>query len=465
MSKQNIKRLIFFAAAAAVGLIIANISPPDGLTQHAMQFGGIFTAVLILLISQQFTDWTIMLAAMCLLPLLGIRTFEEAFSAWSGSTMWLVIMVFALSVGIANSGLLTRISLKVLSLFPATYRGAVTALTATAVVLGPLVPSLSAKVNLLAPLATETTVQMGLPERSKGALGLLSATYIPAQIASNAWISGSAHIGLMLMCMSNPGVWNFVTWLKVTAVWMVVIIAGSWIYSAIVCKPAENVEFPADYFKNKYRDLGKISPKEVKAAILLVLCIAVWSTSSIHGMDTTLFGLIVVCLMFYLDLFTTVDLITRVPWSMMVQIGGLLALSGCITSLNWSTYLAGVLAPILSPLVQNPFVFVVFLIVSTYIVRFVIIDQLACTVIYVAIFGALCASAGISEFVLVFCVFMAGMVWNTSYQNPLINATVQIAGGKYVPFAEMRKSSYAFMVIFLAACLVSVPVWSIMGLL
>ena len=109
--------------------------------------------------------------------------------------------------------------------------------------------------------------------------------------------------------------------------------------------------------------------------------------------------------------------------------------------------------------------FVVFLIVSTYIVRFVIIDQLACTVIYVAIFGALCASAGISEFVLVFCVFMAGMVWNTSYQNPLINATVQIAGGKYVPFAEMRKSSYAFMVIFLAACLVSVPVWSIMGLL
>ena len=168
---------------------------------------------------------------------------------------------------------------------------------------------------------------MGLPERSKGALGLLSATYIPAQIASNAWISGSAHIGLMLMCMSNPGVWNFVTWLKVTAVWMVVIIAGSWIYSAIVCKPAENVEFPADYFKNKYRDLGKISPKEVKAAILLVLCIAVWSTSSIHGMDTTLFGLIVVCLMFYLDLFTTVDLITRVPWSMMVQIGGLLALS------------------------------------------------------------------------------------------------------------------------------------------
>ena len=198
---------------------------------------------------------------------------------------------------------------------------------------------------------------------------------------------------------------------------------------------------------------------------MLVLCIAVWSTSSIHGMDTTLFGLIVVCLMFYLDLFTTVDLITRVPWSMMVQIGGLLALSGCITSLNWSTYLAGVLAPILSPLVQNPFVFVVFLIVSTYIVRFVIIDQLACTVIYVAIFGALCASAGISEFVLVFCVFMAGMVWNTSYQNPLINATVQIAGGKYVPFAEMRKSSYAFMVIFLAACLVSVPVWSIMGLL
>lgn len=465
MSKQNIKRLIFFVIAVIIGFVIANIAPPEGLTVHAMQFGGIFIAVLVLLISQQFTDWTVMLAAMCLLTLLGIRTFEESFSGWSGSTMWLVIMVFALSVGIANSGLLTRISLKVLSLFPATYHGAVTALTATAVVLGPLVPSLSAKVNLLAPLATETTVQMGLPEKSKGALGLLSATYIPAQIASNAWISGSAHIGLMLMCMSNPQIWNFVSWLKVTALWMVIIIIGSWIYSAIFCKPTEKVEFPSDYFKNKYKALGKITSKEIKAAVLLVLCIAVWSTSSIHGMDTTLFGLIVVCAMFYLGLFTTMDLITRVPWSMMVQIGGLLALSGCITALGWSTYLAGILAPILSPLVSNPFIFVVFLIISTYIVRFVIIDQLACTVIYVAIFGSLCATAGISEFVLVFCVFMAGMVWNTSYQNPLINATVQIAGGKYVPFSEMKKSSYAFMIIFLVACLASVPVWSALGLL
>lgn len=465
MSNVNKKRLIFFVIAVAIGILIGNITPPEGLTVEAMKFGGIFIAVLVLLISQVFPDWTVMLAAMSLLPLLGIRTFSESFSGWSGSTMWLVIMVFALACGIASSGLLTRIALKVLSWFPATYKGAVTALTTTAVILGPLVPSLSAKVNLLAPLATETTVQMGLPEKSKGALGLLSATYIPAQIASNAWITGSAHIGLMLMVMANPAAWNFVSWLKVTALWMVIIIIGSWIYSAIICKPAENVSFPADFFKEKYKALGKITSKEIKAAVLLVVCILVWSTSSIHGLDTTLFGLLVICLMFYLDLFSTADLITKVPWSMMVQIGGLLALSGCITALGWSTYLAGVLAPFLAPLVSNPFIFVIFLIVSTYLVRFVIIDQLACTVIYVAIFGSMCATAGISEFVLVFCVFMAGMVWNTSYQNPLINVTVQIAGGKYVPFSEMKKSSYAFMVIFLIACLASVPVWSAMGLM
>ncbi|MEG1789323.1 MAG: anion permease [Oscillospiraceae bacterium] len=465
MSKQNIKRLVFFVIAAAIAIAIGSIAPPEGLSVSSMQFGGIFIAVLILLISQQFTDWTVMLVAMCLLPLLKIRTFGEAFSGWSGSTMWLVIMVFALSVGIANSGLLTRIALKMLSIFPATYNGAVTALTATAVVLGPLVPSLSAKVNLLVPLATETTVQLGLPERSRGALGLFSATYIPAQIASNAWISGSAHIALMLMCMSNPGIWNFVTWLKATAVCMIVVIIGSVIFSAVICKPKEKVEFPPSFFKDKYKALGKITAKEIKAIILLVICIGLWSTSSIHGLDTTLVGLIVVALMFYLDLFSTTDLITKVPWSMMVQIGGLLALSGCISALGWSTYLAGILAPFLTPLVSNPIIFVTFLVVSTYIIRFVMIDQLACTVVYVAIFAPIIASAGISEFVLVFCVFMAGMVWNTSYQNPLINVTVQIAGGKYVPFSEAKKASWAFMVIFLIACLVSIPVWSLLGLM
>lgn len=99
------------------------------------------------------------------------------------------------------------------------------------------------------------------------------------------------------------------------------------------------------------------------------------------------------------------------------------------------------------------------------IMRFVLIDQMACTVVYVAIFAPIIASYGIAQFIVVFCVFMAGMVWNTSYQNPLINVTIQIAGGKYVPFSEARKASWAFMVIFLAACLASVPVWTAFGLM
>ncbi|HIS96720.1 MAG TPA: anion permease [Candidatus Scatomorpha pullistercoris] len=464
MSKQNIKRIIFFVIAVAVGIAIGSITPPEGLTVESMKFAGIFAAVLILLISQQFVDWTVMLAAMCLLPILKITTFAGAFSAWSGSTLWLVIMVFALSVGIANSGLLTRIALKMLSLFPATYKGAVTALMATSVVLGPLVPSLSAKVNLLVPLATETTAQLGLKERSKGALGLFSATYITAQIGGNAFITGSAHVALMLSLISD-NTWDVLSWLKATALWLVVIVVGTYIFSAMVCKPKEKVEFPPSFFKDKAKALGPITTKEKIAITLLVFCIVLWSTTSLHGLDTTTTGLIIVALMFYLGLFSTMDLITKVPWSMMVQIGGLLGLSGCITSLGWSTYIANLLAPVFSPLVANPVLFVAFLCVSTYIMRFVLIDQMACTVVYVAIFAPIIASCGIAQFIVVFCVFMAGMVWNTSYQNPLINVTIQIAGGKYVPFSEARKASWAFMVIFLAACLASVPVWTAFGLM
>ena len=101
--------------------------------------------------------------------------------------------------------------------------------------------------------------------------------------------------------------------------------------------------------------------------------------------------------------------------------------------------------------------------IFTYLLRFVIIEQNTALVVVMAIFGGLMAAAGINLYVLIFVEFMSSMCWTTTYMNPFSMATLGVAGGKYVTFKEMQKSSLFYMVINLAGCLASLPLWYALG--
>lgn len=464
MASSGKKRGIALACALILGVVIALIPPFGELTVESMRFAGIFVAVIILLVTQAMPDWATVLGASALLVLTKTSTIGVVFSAYSGSTIWLVIMVFALAAAIGGSGLLKRIALKILTWFKPTYNGAVLAMMCAGVISGPLIPSANAKVNILIPVATEVTSQVGFKERSKPALGLFSAVYLPSMIGCNAFLSGSVYVSIMLGFITDM-TFNMASWFVATCLWFVVILVGTWLWCVIYCKPDEKVELPADFYKKRYESLGAMTRNEKVAAVVLVAALLLWCTSSLHGMDTGMVGWMAVVIFVIFGLFTGADLIGKIPWTTVVFIGGLLGMGNLISSLGWSDVIANLLGPVVAPVVSSPWIFIPFLCIFTYLLRFVVVEQLTSLLITLAIFSPLLASAGISMFVLVFVQFMSAMVWNVSYQNPYPHATIAAAGGKYVTFNELKKDSYLFMVLNLIGCTLSVPLWYALGLL
>lgn len=462
MANSGLKKILFLAIGVILGVFIALQTPPAGLTPAAMNYAGIFVAVIFLLIVQALPDWVVVLAATALLALTKTAKVPEIYSAFSGSTLWLIIMVFALAAGIGKSGLLTRVGLKILTFFPANYRGAVLALMSSGLVVGPLIPSVNAKVNIMIPVATAVTEQVGLKERSRGALGLFSASYMTIMLGGNAFLSGSVYVAIMLGFLPGQN-FTLVSWLVATSVWLAVLLVGIYLYCMTYCKPEQDISFPSSYFKERLRELGPVTRDEKFAGVLLFICLLVWSTAKLHGMDTGMVGLLAVCALASYGLITGADFIGKVPWTLIVFIGGLLGMASLMTSLGWSDFIAGLLGPIFAPIVSSPWIFVPFLCLFTYVLRFVVIEQLTSLIITLAIFSPLMSQAGMSLFVLVFVQFMASMVWNVPYQNPYPLATLQVAGGKYVTFAELRKSSYAYMVICLIGMTASIPLWQMLG--
>ena len=72
-------------------------------------------------------------------------------------------------------------------------------------------------------------------------------------------------------------------------------------------------------------------------------------------------------------------------------------------------------------------------------------------------------AAGIDLYVIIFVEFMSSMCWTVPYMNPFAMATLGVAGGRYVTFAEMRKASIQYMVVNLVGCTLSIPLWYALG--
>lgn len=486
MKKRN--GLIFASVLVVVFYVLAcsmKFGEDSVLSAASFVYAGVFLAVIVLLLTGALADWVVVLGASSLMILtdavfrkVGIMTepvftMPGLFGAFSGSTVWLVIMVFALSAGIGKSGLLNRIAIAILSVFPPTYTGAVVAMMCTGTVLSPLIPSVNAKVNILIPFATSTTEEMGIKPRSKGALGLFTACYLPAYLGGNAFLTGSVYVsvicGFITSYAAALGVegasFNFVSWLVAASVWFVVLLAGTFLFCAVLCRPAEKVEFSKTFFKDRLKEMGAMRRDEKIAAAVLVIALLLWSTSSFHGMDTAMIGWAAICVMCATGLLAPSDFNTKIPWSLVVFIGSLLGMANYMSTLGWSDAIAGVLGPILAPLVASPWIFVPFICIFTYLLRFLIIEQNTALVVVMAIFGGLMHAACMNLYVIIFTEFMSSMCWTVPYMNPFAMATLGVAGGKYVTFPEMRRASILYMAINLVGCTASIPLWYALGFL
>jgi DASS family divalent anion:Na+ symporter len=165
-------------------------------------------------------------------------------------------------------------------------------------------------------------------------------------------------------------------------------------------------------------------------------------------------------------LLTVQDLVTKTNWPLIILIGALLGISAQMGPLGVNTWLAGVLKPILSPLLVSPWIFLPFLVVFICLVRLIVISNVALIAITFAIFGPLVESAGISLYVLLCVMYFTGYCcWVFGHQSPLITSCLAAGGNKYVTQKEFGRASLMSMACCLVAYTLSIPIWRMMGLI
>lgn len=456
---------VYALLSVIIGVIIALINPPEGLTVAAMYGLGIMLTAILWWVFNVLPDYVTGMLMLIMLVICKAVPFATAFAAYSTTTPWLLIPAFAIGIALQKTGLLKRVSLNVMKVFPPTFKGISLALLTAGTIVSPAIPSVTAKGVFASQLAKSIGDEMGYEENSTGLAGLYAAMYQGFVTIYPLFLTGGIFCVLMKGALPKDIQAQF-TWMQwfITCIpWGIVMFILSFIAIQILYKPQKNQNLTKEYFLAQLRDLGPMKKEEKIAGTITIIALILWMTESIHHLDATAVAMLALIALFVFGIMTTQEFKQKVPWELIVFIGAVMALGSVITYLKVDKYLSVVLAPIISPLINNMFIFIPVACIFIYLIRFILVAQSSTTMIFTAMLIPFALNAGVNPFIVGFIVLTSVNVWTLRYQNTTNIAALGATGKQYIKNSQVSKMSVAYMVINIIALLVSVAWWKMIG--
>ena len=456
--------LIKILISVAVGVVIGILPAPEGLTPEIMKFLGVFAAMIVALLSSAAPNWLVTTTCCMVMILLKLAKINVIMGNFSSNNIWMPLSIVGFAGCLAKSGLLSRIAFNVFKIFPGSYSGTVLATGAASLVLTPLVPSTSAKLGVLSPFTAALAEEAGVQPHSRAMRGLWFTVFNIAYICAFCVLTGSNGnfliLGFAPEGQAETFTWGY--WFLMSAVWLVVMCVLTVAFVLLFMKPEQPINISKDIVNQKLQALGPMSGDEKFCITVLLVAVALWITESFHGINTTVVAWGALVAMILRGLFTSKD-ISGLPWQFFMFLSGLLGMADYMGSCGLSDWITEVLTPVVSNLIPNAFVFVIILVVAVWIIR-LFVDSLSTMAIIPTVFGPVAAILGINPLLVVWLSFVNGQQWVLPHNTPSMLQSAIMMGG-VIEHKDVRNLTFAYMAIALIASLVSIPVWSAMGLM
>ncbi len=465
------KQLICIAIAVVLGLVVALAVPAtEELSRNALIVLGIFVGAVVCWITNCLPMFFTSLVILVLFVTTGAASFESAFSGYINTTWWFMLGAMGLAAALSKSGLMKRFAFGIMKLFPPTFRGQASALQIAGLVITPIVPSVTAKTAMIMPMAKGVADTMGYKPKSKGMHGLWLAAFAGVTLFSYAFVNSNffCYYALGLLPAETQASMGWLNWLLAALPWLVIVFVAMWFLIGRLYAPSkeEAAEMDKAYISDQLKALGPMSTTEKKCLVILIVCVVLWVTENYHGISGAIVAIGAVAALLLSGAMTTKDFTGGVVWDMLLMIGALMGLGTVFSEVGINAFIANHVTGIVSSVSSNPYLLVIFIAVLMYVIRYVYTSQMAILPVFMPILTPICVAAGISPWVPAFTILAASATWNVLYQNTFaMQGFAAFDGDHNVEFSKLSKMSYIFMAVNLAALLISVPIWQMMGLI
>ena len=439
-----------------------------GLEREAVKYLAVLVSMVFMLITGVFDEHIVILATLAMCVILNVSSFQTIFSAYSGTTMWMVLTILPITVVIQKSGLMNRIALYLLKAFPCSYKWQLFALSLSSMVVSPLIPSTTAKSSLLASLTASVAEKMKLEKQSKPLTGIFLAVFINGPSMGHIFLSGSVQallvVGMMPEDMANRFSW--IGWLASASVWAVIAFILIYFTLLLLYHPSEEVSLTKDEIRQMIDEMGPMSSTEKLTATLMILTLIGWITKTWTNIPECIFAIFTYAILYTTGCISKQEFRKDVPWDIWVYVGGIVCVANLFTTLGIDVWLAEVMEPLVKIITCNPVVYIAALVLIVYAFRVFIVSSIATVTIFYVVFATTAYQLlGISPFITGFLIIGASKSWPTEYTNTNYVTAEAIVGKESVNFKDAQLMSHLYIVITIVAAVASIPFWKLIGLM
>lgn len=274
-----------------IGLTIWHLPAPWELSADAWHLFAIFITAIIGVLIDALSIFTASILALVAVVLLKVLTPEKAFSGFSESFILLILAAFLVAKGVIKSGLGRRIAFLLIRRFGNSTLNLGYCIVATDTVLGPAIPSNTARSGILYPITHALSLDTGslpTPEGRKKTGSYLMMTAISGHTISSAlWLTGmaanpvGAGIAAQFGVNMNFGNWVLVASLPCIIALMVIPLVLYKLYPPEIKYTPQAPEMA----KQALRKMGPMSRREWIMGITFFGMILLWAFSPILNLN------------------------------------------------------------------------------------------------------------------------------------------------------------------------------------
>ncbi len=438
-----------------------------GFTWEQGIFITVASATVLMWIFRLANEFIPSLLAIIVIIILQVAPPKVALSGFTNDSFFMAMSVFGISSVLVSSGLMFRLVINLLNYFPMSQYWHARTLLFTGIIMTPLLPSANGRIVMAVPILKDMIDSLGYEKKGTAANLLGSTAFMGFTFFSSAFLSSKAihfvMFGLFPSQIQEQFTWLY--WFYASIPSFVVMLVLLMIALKLIYGKNEKPKLSKEIIEVQKDILGPMTKKEWAAMGGMLLFGIGIATSSLHKIEMSWVGLIVLYVVLVSGILSKNDFEKHVDWTFLLYQAALIGLVKTISFTGLDAMLGNHLMWIGLYIKSNIYIFILMLSGVILSLR-IFIPNNATVVILASILFPIAELSGLNAWIVAFIILMMSDAWFLPYQSTY-----------YVLFDEMMMSNKlinmnhiiginAFSVFFrIAALFVSIPYWRMIGIL
>ncbi|MEM6264917.1 MAG: DASS family sodium-coupled anion symporter [Bacteroidota bacterium] len=462
MNSPSTTRWIKRTITLVIGIVIWHLPVPWDLSPMAWQLFTIFITAILGVLINALAIFTASVLALVAVVMLGVLTSAQAFSGFSESFILLILAAFLVAKGVTKSGLGRRIAFLLIRRFGNSTLNLGYCVVATDTLLGPAIPSNTARSGILYPIAHALALDTGSQPTAAGRKrtgSFLMMTAAAGHTATSAlWFTAMAANPVGAKIAADFGVnMNFGTWLLVASVpCLIALLAIPFVLYKLFPPSITHTPEAPTLARKALEEMGPMSKQEWIMGFTFLGMIVLWGLSSVLNLNMAIIAFLGLAILILSEVYTLEDLRkgagdaleTYIWFAILYMMSSALNDSGFMKTLGvqLATYIHGF-----------HWVTVYLILTMLYVlIHYLFVSQTAQLLALYAVFLQVAVSAGVPAALMAFMLSFA-----TNYFAVITpqgsSANVLYAGSGFLTSGEMYRQGATITALNTAIFLLSTP--------